>query len=231
MANETPAKKTPSPEGGSHTSQTLTPEARQRIIDAYEAGVSINGIAATFGHGRTTVRKVLRGSDVQLRDDACRPKMSRAELIQRHAEGWTTKQIADACGATIGTINQRLADLDLPSGDVPPKLPVEEIRAAHQKGKSVRSLANRYGVHRETIARILAAGGVAPSSSRTVISPLKLADLCRRGLTVAEMSKATGLYRKTLRKHLVAAGLEAADKRPGRERPAVVPEAFLGAGR
>jgi transposase-like protein len=100
---------TPSPVGGSRSSRTLTPEAKQRIIDAYTAGVSIKGIAATFGHARTTVRKVLRGSDVPLRDDASKPKMSRAELIQRRGEGWTTRQIADACGANIRTINQRLA--------------------------------------------------------------------------------------------------------------------------
>lgn len=228
MANKTPTQNTPSPEGGSRTNPILTPAAKQRILDAYEAGVSINGIAATFGHARTTVRKVLRSSDLTLRDDGAKAKISREELLRLRREGWTTRQIAESCGANIRTIGRRLTELDQTQEPASSTLPSEEILTAHQQGKTIRVLADQYGVHRETIARILAAAGVAPSGPRITISPLMLADLCRRGLTVAEMSKSTGLYRKTLRKHLVAAGLEAADKRPGRERAAVVPAELSG---
>ncbi|MBT2538686.1 hypothetical protein, partial [Arthrobacter sp. ISL-69] len=86
-----------------------------------------------------------------------------------------------------------------------------------------RGLAAEYGVDREVIARRIAATGVAPAQPVPIISPLKLADMCRRGMTVREMHRATGLALKTLRKHLAAAGMQAADKRPGRERAAVVP--------
>lgn len=210
------------------TGGTITPEAKQRIIDAYVAGVGINGIAATFGHARTTVRKVLRNSDLQLRDDVAKPKISREELTQRHAEGWTARQIADSCGAHIATVHQRLADLGLQAARSTPSLPVAKILAARAAGQSLRSLAEEYGVHRETIARRLASAGVTPGKPAPVVSVLKLTDMCRRGMTVKQMSLATGIGVKTLNKHLAAAGMRAADKRPGRERPAVVPPDVRG---
>lgn len=209
----------------------ISPEATQRIIDAYAAGVSINGIAATFRHQKPTVRRALRKAGVVLRDDAAKPKISKADLIRRHQDGWTPRQIADSCGAEIRTIHQRLAELGLPIAARVPRLPAVEILAAHSGGESRRSIAARYGVNRETISRILATHGVGPEADAPVISPLKLADLCRRGLTVTEMSAATGVGPKALRKHLAAAGMQAADKRPGRERPAHVPEKYRRAAR
>lgn len=212
---------------GRNAFKPLSPEAKQRILDAYVAGVGINGIAATFGHARTTVRKVLRSSDVQLRDDVCKPKISREELIQRHAEGWTPRQIADSCGAHTATVHQRMAELGLQVTPKIPELPVSQIAAAYEAGQSMAAIARKYGVARETIARRLAKAGRTPAKPDPVISPLKLADLCRRSMTVMEMHKETGIGVKTLNKHLAASGMRAADKRRGRERAAVVPDELL----
>ncbi|MCT9624258.1 hypothetical protein HWD94_03855 [Pseudarthrobacter equi] len=221
------AKKRKTDPGGS-PGKPLSEVARQRILDAYVAGVSINGIAATFSHAKSTVRSVLRGSEVQLRDDAAKPKMSREELVQRHKEGWTPRMIADACGAHIATVHKRMADLGLRPEPRIPDLPMTEIMAARNGGQSLNALAEQYGVHRETLARRVAAAGVTPAQPVPVISVLKLADLCRRGMTAPEMSRATGINQKTLRKHLAAAGMRAADKRPGRERKAFVPDELMG---
>jgi uncharacterized protein (DUF433 family) len=205
-----------------------SPEAKKRIVDAYQAGVSIKGIVATFGHAKSTVHRALSEAGVTLRDDAARPKISREQLIQRHQEGWTPRMIADAHGLHIATVHARMAELGLKPPPRIPELPMEEILSARTQGRSIRSLAAQYGVQRETIARQIAATGVSPATPAPVISPWKLADLCRRGMTTTEMSAATGIGKKTIRKHLAAAGMHAADKRPGRERPAYVPETLLG---
>lgn len=203
-----------------------------RIIEAYNAGVSIHGIVGMFGYSRGAVRRVLRTSpDVQLRDDAAKPKMSREELTQRHQEGWTPRMLADSCGADIRTIHKRLADLGLRVAPRTPELPLDEIVQEHKAGQSMASLARKHGVAKETIARRIAAAGRAPAKPDPIILPLKLADLCRRGMTASEMSKATGITKKTLLKHLAAAGMRAADKRPGREREAFVPEELMGSSR
>jgi len=205
----------------------LTAADEQRIIEAYNAGVSIHGVAGTLGYSRNAVRRVLRNSpEVQLRDDGCKPKMSRDELIQRHKAGQTPRMIADACGAHIKTVHQRLADLGLEIQQQAVGLPDKEIVAAYRSGVSMAELARSYGAGRRTIAMRLAAAGHVSEGRDPVISSWKLADLCRRGMTVPEMSRATGIGSRTLRKHLAAAGMRAADKRPGRERPAFVPKDF-----
>ncbi|MBT2538770.1 helix-turn-helix domain-containing protein, partial [Arthrobacter sp. ISL-69] len=122
--------------------QPTSVEAKRRIVDAYQGGVSIKGIMATFGHAKGTVHKALSEAGVQLRDDAVKPKISREELVQRHSEGWTPRMIADSCGAHIGTIHERLSQLGLSIGSPVATVPSgDALAAARETGRSVRSLA------------------------------------------------------------------------------------------
>ena len=193
----------------------LSEAAQQRIIEAYTAGVSIRGIAATFHHSKVTVRQVLRASTTEIRQ-APQAKVSSEQLRDQHAAGWTPRQIADAAGADIRTIHERMGRLGLAVAKRPIPGPRVDIAAAYEAGQSLSSLADTYGSSRAVIRRLVTqAGTPIRSASNPLVSPLKLADMCRRGQTVAQISAATGVSRRTLRTYLSEAGLQAADNRIG----------------
>ena len=215
---------------GQPTQQTVNPRAkqhpitdaeRQRILDAYTDGLSIKGIERTFHHAKQTVRRVLATNGTEIRADGFQAKITREQLERCRVEGWTPRQIADAYEMDIRTVHHRLRKLGTPVGRAVVEPPIEDVVAAYETGASIQSLADVHGTSYQAVRRALVAGGVViRSRTRPLVSKYKLADYCRRGFSVGEIAAETGHRRKTISKYLDDVGLRAADKRPGRERPA-----------
>lgn len=215
---------------GQPTQQPLNPPTKhgrisdankQRIIEAYGDGLSITSIARTFRHSKQTIRKTLREADIEIRVEGSQAKITGEQLEECLAKGWTPRQIADEFDVDIRTIHHRLRKLGKPAGRPAVELPTKEVLAAYEAGATVQELADIHGTSYQAVRSALVAAGLTiRSGRRPLVSKYKLADYCRRGWAVGEIAAETGVGRKAIARYLADAGLKAADKRPGRERPA-----------
>jgi DNA-directed RNA polymerase specialized sigma24 family protein len=81
----------------------LTAEQAQQLATEYEAGASIQELAARWGIHRTTVAAQLRQTGVQLRSRGV-PADRRAEVVRLYNHGWSCQRLAERYGCNATTV-------------------------------------------------------------------------------------------------------------------------------
>jgi len=87
----------------------VSPALQQAVVDAYESGMRFTDVATQFDLDESTVTKYLKLAGVSRRSRSMR-EAEVAEARRLHAEGLTTKRIAEQLGYAWHTVNNVLKD-------------------------------------------------------------------------------------------------------------------------
>lgn len=158
---------------------------RRRVLDEnqaaevarrYEAGETIDQLAAAFGLSATPIRKAITAAGVAIRTTRAYPRVlddeQAARAVDMYARGSTLDEIAAAFGCSrraLDWVLDQAGVLRRPRGQRGPSpdgVDVDEIVARYRAGASKAQLARELSLSVKTIHRWLLAAGVQIDSRR-----------------------------------------------------------------
>jgi DNA-directed RNA polymerase specialized sigma24 family protein len=97
----------PSSNGRKQAQRRLSLESQAVVVSEYEAGATIQALAAEHRVYRTTVTAILQRAGVPLRRRGLSPHQA-VEAVQLYSEGWSTAELGRRYGVDDMTVRRRL---------------------------------------------------------------------------------------------------------------------------
>ena len=197
------------------------------VVASYDEGrVSLSGVAAELGLGRTAARRVLVSWGVPVRRRG-RPRgrshldslLTEAYLRREYIEvGRSSVELAAEVGCTAKTVLRYLARFGIPVRDRShrrPRFPelssVEFLRARYlDAGQSPAAIAAALGCSRSAVVAALRAAGVrrhVPSRAAELTEEFLVDAYVRRGRSTTEIAAELGCGASTVARHLRRCGI------------------------
>ena len=197
---------------------------KERLIQLYESGVSMENMAKELGITRGTVGRYVKIFELPNRRAVTHKVIDKEKFIEMYDSGATLKSIGNEFGVTPTTIRAYVKRFGLQmrrSNKL--KLNDEDkakIIRMYEAGCSMSFIANEFGVDLSTVrAYVIKMGlplrGRGRLSRQSKERVAQMITLYKAGVNMSQISKIFGVAQQTVKYTLVKAGVEI-DSRRGR---------------